>query len=37
MKKENQKINLVKDMLSMIGDNPDRNGLKETPQRVVKM
>lgn len=37
MKKENQKINLVKDMLSMIGDNPNRNGLKDTSQRVVKM
>src|SRR5680860_277478 len=37
MKKENKKINLVKNMLIMIGDNPDRNGLKDTPQRVVKM
>lgn len=37
MKKENQKTNLVKDMLRMIGDNPERNGLKDTPRRVVKM
>lgn len=37
MKKDNQKINLVRDMLIMIGDNPERNGLKDTPQRVVKM
>lgn len=37
MKKDNQKINLVRDMIRMIGDNPERNGLKDTPQRVVKM
>jgi GTP cyclohydrolase I len=28
---------LVKSMLSAIGDNPDREGLKDTPSRVVKM
>lgn len=29
--------NLVREMLLAIGDNPDREGLKDTPKRVVKM
>lgn len=32
----NQKRNLVRAMLEHIGDNPDREGLHETPARVVK-
>jgi GTP cyclohydrolase IA len=28
--------NLVRDMLQLIGDNPNREGLMETPSRVVK-
>jgi len=35
--KKNEKEDLVKQMLIAIGENPDREGLKETPKRVVKM
>jgi GTP cyclohydrolase I len=28
---------VVRDMIRMIGDNPDRSGLKDTPKRIVKM
>ena len=34
--KEDKEKN-VKEMLKMIGENPDREGLKDTPKRVVKM
>jgi len=36
-KKENVKKELVRQMLFAIGENPDRPGLEETPDRVVKM
>jgi len=32
---ENEK--LIKSMLTVIGDNPEREGLKETPKRMLKM
>jgi len=33
----NEKEKLVKEMLIHIGENPDREGLRETPLRIVKM
>lgn len=37
MKKNNyNKEEAIKDILNIIGENPGRQGLKETPKRVVK-
>lgn len=36
MKKENKELT-VRNMLLAIGENPNREGLKDTPKRVVKM
>lgn len=35
--KKNEKENLIRQILIEIGENPDREGLIETPKRVVKM
>lgn len=32
-----EKEKIIRDYLSAIGENPDREGLKETPKRIVKM
>ena len=32
-----KKENIVREMLSAVGENPDRQGLKDTPRRVVEM
>ena len=37
MKNNYNKEEVIKDILNIIGENPDRQGLKETPRRVVKM
>lgn len=34
---KSQPENLVHDLISSFGENPNRNGLKETPKRVIKM
>lgn len=34
---KSQPENLVHDLISSLGENPNREGLKETPKRVVKM
>lgn len=34
---KSQPENLVHDLISSLGENPNRNGLKETPKRVIKM
>jgi GTP cyclohydrolase IA len=34
---QENKENIIKDMLTTIGENPEREGLKDTPKRVVKM
>ena len=37
MKNNINKENIIRDIIIAIGDNPNREGLKETPKRVVKM
>src|SRR3990167_701045 len=37
MIKKNEAQNIVSQMLTIIGENPKREGLKDTPKRVVKM
>jgi len=37
MKKIEEMEKIVKQFLEVIGDNPDREGLKDTPKRVAKM
>ncbi|MDO8659648.1 MAG: GTP cyclohydrolase I FolE [Candidatus Parcubacteria bacterium] len=34
---DSKKEQIVRDMLIAIGENPDRQGLKDTPKRIVKM
>jgi len=34
---DKEKEDLVEEMISQIGDNPSREGLKDTPKRIVKM
>lgn len=34
---DNHKVNLVRLLIKEIGDNPERHGLVDTPERVVKM
>ena len=33
---ENQALESVKTLIRWAGDNPEREGLKETPKRVIK-
>ncbi|MCL6534378.1 MAG: GTP cyclohydrolase I, partial [Armatimonadetes bacterium] len=37
MKKHNEIANLIRRVLLQIGEDPDREGLRETPQRFTEM